>query len=65
MGLDPDQKSQLGEVKLYGTRYAWDELGSAYKNIEHVMQHQTDLVDPKVELTPIGVLKGDSKEARD
>ena len=64
-GLDPSQESQLGSVKLYGTRHCADELGSAYKDISLVMLQQQDLIDIMTELRPIAVLKGDSKEARD
>lgn len=59
-GIDPSQESQLGKanVELYGTRHAHDELGSAYKDVSVVMENQSDLVDIKVELKPIAVLKG-------
>jgi len=35
-----------------------DEAPSAYKKIENVMENQKDLVEPLVELTPLGVVKG-------
>lgn len=35
-----------------------DEATSAYKDIDEVMNNQTDLVDIVVELTPLAVLKG-------
>lgn len=35
-----------------------DEASGAYKDIETVMASQADLVDIKVELTPLGVMKG-------
>ncbi len=35
-----------------------DEASSAYKDIEVVMEEQKDLVDIKVKLTPLGVIKG-------
>ncbi len=35
-----------------------DEASGAYKNIDTVMLHQTDLIDIEVELTPMGVVKG-------
>lgn len=57
-GLDPSQSSQLGAVELYGVRDAHDELGSAYKNIDVVMENQKDLVDIHTELKPVAVLKG-------
>ena len=45
---------------LHGIRGArdLDEATSVYKDIEVVMQEQADLVDIKVELTPLGVIKG-------
>lgn len=64
-GTDPSQSSQLGSVKLFGTENAHDELGSAYKDISVVMQNQDDLVDIKIELSPVAVIKGDSKSADD
>jgi tRNA-splicing ligase RtcB len=57
-GIDPPQIQQLGNVELYGVREAHDELGSAYKNIDTVMNNQKDLVDIQVELIPVAVLKG-------
>lgn len=35
-----------------------DEGGFAYKDIENVMALQADLVEPRVKLTPLGVVKG-------
>ncbi len=35
-----------------------EEAPEAYKDIEDVMRHQRDLVEPLVRLTPIGVVKG-------
>lgn len=35
-----------------------EEAPAAYKDIEDVMRYQSDLVEPVVRLTPIGVLKG-------
>ncbi len=35
-----------------------EEAPAAYKDIEEVMRHQSDLVEPLVRLTPIGVVKG-------
>jgi tRNA-splicing ligase RtcB len=37
---------------------ALDEAGRAYKDIESVMQYQADLVEPRVKLRPLGVVKG-------
>lgn len=59
-GEDPSQDSQLkaANVELYGTRDAKDELGSAYKDVDEVMQNQADLVEIVTELRPVAVLKG-------
>lgn len=57
-GLDPSQSEQLGSIELYGTREAHDELGSAYKDIDVVMENQKDLVEIKTRLKPVAVLKG-------
>jgi tRNA-splicing ligase RtcB len=35
-----------------------EESRAAYKDIEDVMAHQSDLVQPDVRLTPLGVVKG-------
>jgi tRNA-splicing ligase RtcB len=35
-----------------------DEAAGAYKDIEEVMRNQTDLVEVREELTPLGVIKG-------
>lgn len=45
---------------VHGIRHAkdLDEAPSAYKNIDEVMQNQTDLAEIVVELKPLGVLKG-------
>jgi tRNA-splicing ligase RtcB (3'-phosphate/5'-hydroxy nucleic acid ligase) len=64
-GLDPSQESQLGSVRLFGADSCTDELASAYKDISIVLLQQKELIDIQTELTPIAVIKGDSKEARD
>lgn len=35
-----------------------DEAGKAYKDIENVMYHQAELVEPLIHLAPLGVVKG-------
>ena len=35
-----------------------EEAPEAYKDIEDVMRWQRDLVEPRIRLTPIGVVKG-------
>lgn len=43
-------KTRLGDVA--------EEAPQAYKDIEEVMRWQSDLVTPKIRLTPLGVVKG-------
>lgn len=45
---------------VHGVRYTKDlqEASTAYKNIEEVMAHQTDLVNIRTKLFPIAVIKG-------
>lgn len=45
---------------VHGIRHTrdLDEAPSAYKDIDEVMQNQTDLAEIVVQLTPLGVLKG-------
>ena len=59
-GLDPSQDAQLDRagVALYGASDASDELGSAYKDIDIVINNQTDLVEIQYRLEPVAVLKG-------
>ena len=57
-GIDPPQHQQLGKVELFGSEDVHDELGSAYKSIDVVMNNQKDLVDIQIELLPVAVLKG-------
>ena len=45
-------------VHAIRTKNDLDEATSAYKNIDEVMQNQTDLVDIVVSLQPLAVLKG-------
>lgn len=49
---------EQGIIHSLKTKKDLDEATSAYKNISSVMQHQQDLVDIAVELTPLGVIKG-------
>jgi tRNA-splicing ligase RtcB len=56
-----DEKRKLDEQGIvHGIRNIsdLDEASGAYKDIEDVMAHQTDLVKIKTELTPLGVVKG-------
>lgn len=59
-GAMPSREDQLQSagISVHGSDDYNDELGSAYKCIESVMQNQSDLVEPVHELTPIAVLKG-------
>ncbi|MBX3044519.1 MAG: RtcB family protein [Candidatus Kapabacteria bacterium] len=48
----------LGIIHSIRTKKDLDEAPSAYKNIQKVMDNQTDLVDILVELKPLAVVKG-------
>lgn len=59
-----DLKKEVAQLKELGVLHALrhkkdlDEAPSSYKNIKNVMDLQKDLVEVKVELTPLAVLKG-------
>jgi len=56
-----DEKSRLddlGVVHSIRNQKDLDEAPGAYKDIDKVMSNQEDLVDIKVKLTPLGVVKG-------
>ncbi len=59
-----DLKQEVAELKKMGVLHALrhkkdlDEAPSSYKDIKEVMALQKDLVDIKVELTPLAVVKG-------
>jgi tRNA-splicing ligase RtcB len=53
-----DLKQAMGEVVLRHASDVRDEAPQAYKNIDEVMSAQSDLVDVRVTLTPLGVIKG-------
>jgi tRNA-splicing ligase RtcB len=48
----------LGILHSIRNKENLDEASGAYKDIDIVMENQKDLVDIKVELTPLGVIKG-------
>lgn len=60
--LDLDQEvkklDDQGIIHSIRTEKDLDEASGAYKPIEIVMENQKDLVKIKVELTPLGVIKG-------
>ena len=59
-----DLKAEVAQLKEMGVLHALrhkkdlDEAPSSYKDINEVMALQKDLVDIKVELTPLAVIKG-------
>ena len=59
-----DFKKEVAQLKERGILHALrhkkdlDEAPSSYKNIDKVMALQKDLVDIKIELTPLAVVKG-------
>lgn len=53
-----DRVSQMGETIYMGNRDDVDEVPGAYKDIDVVIENQKDLVEPVVELRPLGVVKG-------
>jgi len=48
------------DVRLFKThkRDVAEEAPAAYKDIEDVMRWQRDLVEPRIRLRPLGVVKG-------
>lgn len=58
LNLGEEQKKLEGVI--HSVRYVedLDEAPGSYKDIDVVMANQTDLVDIKVELTPLAVIKG-------
>lgn len=50
--------NQKGVLHAIRGRRDLDEAPSAYKDIDWVMKNQEDLVDIKIELTPLAVVKG-------
>ncbi len=58
LNLEEEQKKLEGIVHSVRTEKDLDEAPGSYKDIETVMENQTDLVDILVELTPLGVIKG-------
>lgn len=49
---------EKGIIHAIRSRRDLEEAGSAYKNIEEVLENEKDLVKPLVHLSPIAVLKG-------
>ena len=58
--LDLDVEKERMKGIVHGLRNAndLDEAPGAYKNIDHVMENQKDLVKIKTKLSPLGVIKG-------
>lgn len=53
-----DRLTQMGDTIYMGGRDDVDEVPLAYKDIDVVIENQKDLVEPVVELRPLGVVKG-------
>ncbi len=53
-----DLKKRGVEISTGNLKELPEEARQAYKNIDKVMQQQTDLVEIEVKLTPVGVVKG-------
>jgi tRNA-splicing ligase RtcB len=60
LNLDNEIKklNQLGIVHSLRSNRDLDEASGAYKDINLVMKQQEDLAEIKIELTPLGVIKG-------
>lgn len=58
LDLQKEQQKMSGIVHGLYTRKGLDEAPGAYKDIDQVMRDQQDLVKVKVELRPLGVMKG-------
>ncbi|HDH57495.1 MAG TPA: RtcB family protein, partial [Bacteroidetes bacterium] len=53
-----DMKELGVEVSTRNLRELTEEARQAYKNIDEVMEQQSDLVEVELKLTPLGVVKG-------
>jgi len=58
LNLEDEQKKLEGVIHSVRNVRDLDEAPGSYKDIATVMANQTDLVDIKVELTPLAVVKG-------
>lgn len=58
LSLKEEQAKMAGIVHGLRTENELDEAPGAYKDIDEVMEHQKDLVEIKVKLTPLGSIKG-------
>jgi len=58
LNLEEEQKKLEGVIHSVRSSRDLDEAPGSYKDIATVMANQTDLVDIKVELTPLAVVKG-------
>ena len=51
-------KAKGKKMQKEGLEFDLGEAPQAYKDIQTVIRNEADLVEPIVELTPLGVLKG-------
>jgi tRNA-splicing ligase RtcB len=51
-------KARGVEISTGNLRELPEEAAQAYKDIDQVMDQQTDLVEIQIKLTPLGVIKG-------
>lgn len=58
LDLQSEQLKMNGIYNNMTTQHSLDEAPSCYKDIEWVMQQETDLTLPVVRLRPVGVVKG-------
>lgn len=58
LNLEEEQKKLEGIIHSVRSVSDLDEASGAYKNIDKVMDNQTDLVEILVKLTPLAVVKG-------
>jgi tRNA-splicing ligase RtcB (3'-phosphate/5'-hydroxy nucleic acid ligase) len=58
LNLEEEQEIMKDIVGAPRTQDDLEEASGAYKPIEEVMSQQSDLVNIRVKLTPLGVIKG-------
>lgn len=55
---ETEQLEKMGILHAIRSKNDLDEAPGSYKNIKDVMDFQSDLIDIKIELTPLAVIKG-------
>ncbi len=58
LSLEEEQKKMEGVIGAPRSQKELEEAPGAYKNIDEVMENQKDLVEIKVKLKPLAVIKG-------